>query len=74
MMKFPSKLYGVSESVLGKMAHVMELIPENGIELGVLYNRAVKEMTTSDFIDALECMYSISVIDINPNNIIIKYA
>lgn len=72
MMIFPSKLYSVSESVIGKMTVVIGMIPDNGIDAVELYTKATKTIHTSDFIDALDCMYSIGAIDINQNNIIYK--
>ncbi len=72
MMKFPSKLYNVSESVIGKMSVVISMIPDNGIDLAELYQIASKTIHTSDFIDALDCMYSIATIYITPNHIIYK--
>ena len=72
MMKFPSKLYNVSESVIGKMPVVISMIPDYGIDIVELYSKATKTIHTSDFIDALDCMYSIGAIKINQNNIIYK--
>lgn len=72
MMKFPSKLYSVSESVIGKMTIVIGMIPDNGIDAVELYTKATKKIHISDFIDALDCMYLIGTININQNNIIYK--
>ena len=71
-MKFPSKLYSVHESVIGKMTVVISKIPDNGIDVEELYINATKTIHTSDFIDALDCMYSIGVINISQDNIIYK--
>ena len=74
MMKFPSKLYGISESVIGKMTFLYGLIPDRGIRVEELYWAISKTMDVSDFIDALDCMYSIHTIDVIYSNIIINNA
>ena len=71
-MKFPNKLYGVSESVIGKMTQLMEMIPEGGEDVLALSSKATKKMSVFDFIDALECMYAIGVIEFNQDHIIVK--
>lgn len=73
-MKYPSKLYSVGESVVGKMAVLMELIPDEGIGIDDLFAKAIKKMDINDAIDALTCMYYISSIDLSKENIVYKYA
>lgn len=73
-MKYPSKLYSVGESVVGKMAVLMELIPANGIGIDDLFVRAVKKMDINDVIDAMTCMYYISSIELSKENIVYKNA
>ena len=73
-MKYPSKLYSVGESVVGKMAILMELIPNDGIGVDDLFVKAVKKMDINDAIDALTCMYYISLIELSKENIVYKYA
>ncbi len=72
MMRFPSKLYGISESVIGNMVQLMEIIPDGGESIVNLSLKAAKKMTISDFIDALDCMYAIGSIDMRKDHIIIK--
>lgn len=72
MMKFPNKLYSVSESVIGMMTQLMEIIPENGEDVLALSLIATKKMSLPDFIDALDCMYAIGYIKINQDHIIVK--
>lgn len=71
-MKFPSKLYGVSESVIGKMTTLMGMIPEGGIDVSDLSFTAGKFMSISDFMDALECMYAVGSIELNQDHLIVK--
>lgn len=71
-MKFPNKLYGVSESVIGKMTQLMEMIPEGGTDVLELSLKATKKMSLSDFIDVLDCMYAIRTIEIYQDHIIVK--
>ena len=71
-MKFPNKLYGVSESVIGKMTQLIEMIPEGGTDVLELSLKATKKMSLSDFIDALDCMYAIRTIEIYQDHIIVK--
>ncbi len=73
-MKYPSKLYSVGESVVGKMAILMELIPNDGIGVDDLFAKAVKKMAVNDAIDALTCMYYINSIELSKENIVYKYA
>lgn len=73
-MKYPGKLYSVGESVVGKMAILMELIPNDGIGVDDLFVKAVKKMDINDAIDALTCMYYISLIELSKENIVYKYA
>ena len=73
-MKYPSKLYSVGESVVGKMALIMELIPTEGIGIDDLLVKAVKKMDIGDVIDAMTCMYYISSIELSKENIVYKYA
>lgn len=73
-MKYPSKLYSVGESVVGKMAVLIELIPNDGIGIDDLFAKAVKKMDINDVIDALTCMYYISSIELSKENIVYKYA
>lgn len=72
MMRFPSKLYGISESVIGNMALLMEIIPSGGEDVVNLTLKATMVMSISDFIDALDCMYAIGSIDMCQDHIIIK--
>lgn len=73
-MKYPSKLYSVGESVVGKMAVLIELIPDDGIGIDDLFAKASKKMGINDVIDALTCMYYISSIVLSKENIVYKYA
>lgn len=73
-MKYPSKLYSVGESVVGKMAMLIELIPDDGIGIDDLFAKAVKKMDINDFIDALTCMYYINTIELSKENIVYKDA
>ena len=73
-MKYPSKLYSVGESVVGKMAVLMELIPYDGIGVDDLFARAAKKMDINDVIDAMTCMYYIGSIELSKENIVYKYA
>lgn len=72
-MKYPSKLYSVGESVVGKMVILMEMIPSDGIGIDDLFVRAVKKMDINDVIDAMTCMYYISSIELSKENIVYKY-
>lgn len=71
-MKFPSKLYGVSESVIGKMTMLMGMIPEGGIDVSDLSFAAGKSMSISDFMDALECMYAVGTIEFIKDHLIVR--
>ena len=72
-MKYPSKLYSVGESVVGKMVILMEMIPSDGIGIDDLFVRAAKKMDINDVIDAMTCMYYISSIELSKENIVYKY-
>lgn len=68
-MKFPSKLYTVEESVIYQMTRLMEIIPNEGIAINLLFREAKNIMVISDFIDALICMYTIESIKFKDNMI-----
>lgn len=68
-MKFPSKLYTVEESVIYQMTRLMELIPNEGIAINMLFREAKDKMVISDFIDALICMYATECIEFKDNKI-----
>lgn len=72
MMRFPSKLYGISESVIGDMMQLMEIIPDGGESIVNLSLKTAEIMTISDFIDALDCMYAIGTIKMSKDYIIEK--
>jgi hypothetical protein len=71
-MKYPNKLYSVRESVVGKMMELAVLIPENGIGVEDLYYQTHREMSVSDFLDALSCMYMIGSVEVSESNIVRK--
>lgn len=72
-MKFPSKLYTVEESVICQMTRLMELIPNEGIAINILFREAKNIMLISDFIDALTCMYTTESIEFKDNKIFRSY-
>lgn len=71
-MKYPSKLYSVQESVVGKMTVLMEMIPDEGVGVEDFYYMTHKLMSIVDFIDAMTCLYMISAIDVTKENVIFK--
>ena len=64
MENYPDKLYSVPESVVGIMLQVMEIIPDTGLLLNDL-KKLMSNIDTSDFIDALTCLYAIQAIKYN---------
>jgi len=68
-MKFPNKLYKVEESVIYQMTRLMELIPNDGIAINILFRESNDKMVISDFIDALICMYTTGYIEFKDNKI-----
>ena len=71
-MKYPSKLYSVRESVVGKMTMLMEIIPEEGVGVEDFYYMTHKLMCIADFMDAVTCLYMIGAIDVTRENVLFK--
>ena len=71
-MKYPSKLYSIHESVVGKMTMLLELIPEEGIGVEDFFYKTQRWMSIVDFMDAMTCLYMINSIDVTPENVIYK--
>ncbi len=71
-MKYPSKLYSVQESVVGKMTMLMEMLPEEGVGVEDFYYMTHKLMSIADFMDAVTCLYMINAIDVTRENVIFK--
>ena len=71
-MKYPSKLYSVQESVVGKMTMLMEMLPEEGVGVEDFYYMTHKLMSIADFMDAVTFLYMINAIDVTRENVIFK--
>lgn len=71
-MKYPSKLYSIQESVVGKMTLLMEMIPNDGIGVEDFFYKTQRYMALEDFMDAMTCLYMIGSIDITRGNVVFK--
>lgn len=71
-MKYPSKLYSIQESVVGKMTTLMEMIPEEGIGVEDFFYKTQRWMEIEDFMDAMICLYMINSIELTRENVIYK--
>ncbi len=75
-MKFPNKIFSYRESVLYAIEIILEeLQNSNSITCLDLYERTKNEISfINDWIDAMDCLYALDVIVINPTSKEIIYA
>lgn len=71
-MKYPSKLYSIQESVVGKMTMLLEMIPDEGIGVEDFFFKTQRWMEIEDFMDAMTCLYMVNSIEVTRENVIYK--
>ena len=63
-MKFPSKITPYKESIISKFTVILDFLEKRDYELFSLYNELEKKMTITEFINALDCLYALNIIDL----------
>lgn len=63
-MKFPSKITPYKESIISKFPVILDFLEKRDYEVFSLYNELEKKMTIAEFINALDCLYSLNMIDL----------
>jgi len=63
-MKFPSKITPYKESIISKFTVILDFLEKRDYEVFSLYNELEKKMTITEFINALDCLYALNIIDL----------
>ena len=62
-MRFPNKVTNYKKSVLSKFSIILNLLSEKDYTVSVLFDSVSKEMTVTEYIDALDCLYALGTIN-----------
>lgn len=62
-MRFPNKVTNYKKSVLSKLSIILNLLSEKDYTVSVLFDSVSKEMTVTEYIDALDCLYALGTIN-----------
>lgn len=62
-MRFPNKVTNYKKSVLSKFSIILNLLSEKDYTVSVLFDSVNKEMTVTEYIDALDCLYALGTIN-----------
>lgn len=67
-MFLPNKLYTFSESTLALLTPVIDALGSEPARVTALRDRVDPAMDSTDFLDALTCLYALRVIDYDDQN------
>lgn len=74
-MLFPNKLFTFSESIISKFPAVLEKLENRDYKVTELYLELNAKMSgISEYLDVLDCLYALGVIEYDREKEVLKYA
>lgn len=61
-MRFPNKVISFKESILSKFAPILKLLKVRDYDVISLYHEFEKRMTATEFINTLDCLFTLNKI------------
>lgn len=62
-MRFPNKVTNYKKSVLSKLPIILDLLSQKDYTVSVLFDAVSKDMTVTEYIDALDCLFALGTIN-----------
>lgn len=62
-MRFPNKVTNYKKSVLSKLPIILDLLSQKDYTVSVLFEAVSKDMTVTEYIDALDCLFALGTIN-----------
>ena len=62
-MRFPNKVTNYKKSVLSKLPIILNLLSQKDYTVSVLFDAVSKDMTVTEYIDALDCLFALGTIN-----------
>lgn len=73
-MLLPNKLYSYNESTLSKFPVVLRELRSGPLSVHELYRRVIRKMDgVNEFIDVLDCLYTLRKIEYDENEEVLRY-
>ena len=63
-MKFPNKVTSYKQSVIPKILKLASILKEKDYTVTSLYEKVEKQMTITEFVDALDCLFALGQINL----------
>ena len=74
-MKLPNKVTSYQESVLSKLTILLDVLSVNDVSILELFFETRLHFTdTSEFIDALDCLFALNKLEYNEEMAVLHYA
>ena len=62
-MRFPNTVTNYKKSVLSKLPIILDLLSQKDYTVSVLFEAVSKDMTVTEYIDALDCLFALGTIN-----------